>query len=319
MNVKHKYKMRLLELITESISVSQHTSTVRSTIGPAILKIITTQYNKQPLANKDEVVRVESIYRNKFKDTLVDILSNLTKQFTKNEVNVEFRNIGEGTGAYLEDENTIVIHNSIISSLVRAALVFHKSKQDNTLNDKTLQFVNGTKDQAILSLTNIFLHELTHAIQVQSGGRFEYKHGYVEPNTKKFFTAMAADKYDPEQVKKDAQKLYSDPKDIEQYIKDKEDEAKRNKDIYFSQPDEISAYAQQRAVELINTIYKKTPQEQIAVVNALLKDIASQSSKHQYSDFGKNVDPKYKKVYKRYLKLVYQELSKYKDILNRHI
>ena len=200
--------------------------------------------------------------------------------------------------------------------MVRAALIFHKSKQDNTLDTKALSFVNGTKDQAIVSLTNIFLHELTHAIQVQSGGRFEYKHGYVEPDTEKFFGAMAADKYDPEQVKKDAHELYADPKEIEDYLKKKEAEAKRNKDIYFSQPDEISAYAQQKVVELINTIYKKPPQEQINAVDELLKDISSKASNHQYSEFGKSTDPKYKKVYKRYLKLVYQELARYKEMIS---
>jgi hypothetical protein len=277
--------MRLRELITESISVAQHTAIVRSTIGPAILKIITTQYNKQPLTDNAEMVRVEKVYRAKFEDMLSMTLIKLAKQFTKNEVNVEFRNMSKGTGAYLEDENTIIIHNSIISSFIRSALVFHKSKQSNALDSKTLQFVNGTKDQAIISLTNIFLHELTHAIQTQSGGKYEYKHGYIEPNKIKFFTAMAGDNPDTQ----------------------------KSKDIYMSQPDEISAYAQQKAVELINTIYKKPPQEQLAAVNALLKNISTHRTPHQYSDFGKNIDPKYKKVYKRYLKLVYQELSRYKE------
>ena len=134
----------------------------------------------------------------------------------------------------------------------------------------------------------IFLHELTHAIQVQHGQRYEYKHGYVEKDKEKFFTALV-------------QEVFDTP----------EEEARAN-EIYRSQPDEIAAYGQQKAVELINGIYKLPKNEQLHGIDIFLKDIASRA-KHEYSDFYGRSEPGYEKSYRRFLKSVYQELDSYKD------
>ena len=267
--------MKLRELMCERISVSHNTKDVNSLILNAI-KPVFDKKDTPPKSMNDFAFLVK--YNTLFTNPIISVLTTFVKNNYNNDINIRFSKLKKGTGKYLEETNTILITTKLITNLV--ILKFNQLKGEIGFENEITYIINR--------MTMIFLHELTHAIQVQHGQRYEYKHGYVEKDKEKFFTALV-------------QEVFDTP----------EEEARAN-EIYRSQPDEIAAYGQQKAVELINGIYKLPKNEQLHGIDIFLKDIASRA-KHEYSDFYGRSEPGYEKSYRRFLKSVYQELDSYKD------
>lgn len=213
-----------------------------------------------------------------FVNAIKPILTDYAKDITNTDVTIQFKSLPQGTGQYIEDTNTITISPKVLSKLI-TLLYKHQTDKIDTSDVITI----------ISYLTSVFLHEVTHAKQVSHGQRYEYKHGYVEKDKIKFFTALIQDEFKSEE------------------------ERTRAQEIYKSQPDEISAYAQEAASDLINKIFNLSFNEQVTAIDVFLKEIPKQST---YSDFKNRTEPGYEKVYRRYLKSIYQHLSDYKNSLS---
>jgi len=268
--------MRIRECLCERISVSQKTPEVNS----IILDAITPIFNKKDTLPKPMVVEFLAKYNNLFTSAIKTGLTAFVKTTYNNDINIRFVNLKQGTGSYLEENNTINMTTKLIANLI--TIKINQLSGDTDFENALTAIVN--------KMAMIFLHELTHALQVQQGQRYEYKHGYIEREKVKFFTALVQDKFATT------------------------DEEIKAREIYKSQPDEIAAYGQQAAVELINKIYKLPTDEQLQGINIFLKNIASRST-HDYSKMRGRTEPGYEKSYRRFLKSVYQELDSYKDKL----
>lgn len=266
--------MRIAELLSERISLSTFTPTINKALQHAVMDIFKTP--SKPPAKMDMQFMVK--YNTMFVNAIKPILTDYAKDITNTDVTIQFKSLPQGTGQYIEDTNTITISPKVLSKLI-TLLYKHQTDKIDTSDVITI----------ISYLTSVFLHEVTHAKQVSHGQRYEYKHGYVEKDKIKFFTALIQDEFKSEE------------------------ERTRAQEIYKSQPDEISAYAQEAASDLINKIFNLSFNEQVTAIDVFLKEIPKQST---YSDFKNRTEPGYEKVYRRYLKSIYQHLSDYKNSLS---
>lgn len=267
--------MRIAELLSERISLSTYTPTVNK----ALLNAVTPIFKKpaQPPAKMDMQFMVK--YNTAFVNAIKPILTDYAKDITNTDVTIQFKSLPQGTGQYIEDTNTITISPKVLSKLI-TLLYKHFTDKIDTSEIATI----------IGYLTSVFLHEVTHATQVSHGQRYEYKHGYIEKDKIKFFTALVQGEFKSEEEKI------------------------RAHEIYKSQPDEIAAYAQETASDLINKIHNLPAVEQVTAIDVFLKEVPKQST---YSDFKNRSEPGYEKVYRRYLKSIYQHLADYKSSLSQ--
>ena len=267
--------MKIKELLIERISLSTLSPDINNTLHRAIIEVFNTS-PQTPVSKMDMQFMVK--YNTLFVNAIKPILTHYAKQITNTDVNIQFKSLAQGTGQYLEDSNTITIAPKVIAKLI-SLLFKHYTDKINEADVNTI----------INHLTSVFLHEVTHAKQVSHGQRYEYKHGYIEKDKIKFFTALIQDEFKSEEEKT------------------------RAREIYKSQPDEIAAYAQETASDLIGKIHKLSPQEQSTAISVFLKEISKQPI--PYSDFKGRTEPGYEQVYRRYLKSIYQHLDDYKSSL----
>ncbi len=134
-------------------------------------------------------------------------------------------------------------------------------------------------------LTKIFIHELTHSVQLHTAKSDDYAHSYIERDKLKFYTAIL------------------DPK------------TQHDIDIYLGQPEEISAHAQELVSDLGTKLYEKPKREQLKIINQFFKDIQTNSIKHPYTHMASSKDPTMRLVFRRFLKQLYQELAEYKKTI----
>ena len=268
--------MRIAEILSERISLSSYTPTVNRALHTAVANIF--KMPTQPPAKMDMQFMVK--YNTAFVNAIKPILTDYAKQITNSEVTIQFKSLPNGTGQYIEDTNTITISPKVLSKLITLLYKQFTDKID----------VSTELDTIIGYLTSVFLHEVTHATQVSHGQRYKYKRGYIEKDKIKFFTALIQDEFKSEEEKV------------------------RAHEIYKSQPDEIAAYAQEAASDLINKIHKLPVAEQATAITVFLKEISKQAT--TYSDFKNRQEPGYEKVYRRYLKSIYQHLTDYQSSLS---
>lgn len=303
--------MKIRELLNEHISVSPYTTVVKQALRDIVIELLDVKRTISPDGNKDALMATLRQYNN----AIIPVLMKLAKEISGMDVTVLFHKMPVGkTGSYNEDTNTIYITSSTLGNL--ASVTVEKAR----IQKPTAEFydkMNAVLQGSIRDITTVFLHEITHAIQVSRGQKYEYKHGYIEKDPIKFFTALTIDAYDVEEMERAAKNLF-DTKiardHFVHYMKQTAPERdKRNKEIYLSQPDEIAAYAQQIATEFIQTIRDKSVFVRKRAIDAFLKALSKSSNVNQYSAFRDNLDPRYQMVYRRYLKLIYQELMRYRE------
>jgi hypothetical protein len=264
--------MKIQELLYERISLTNFAPQVNNALHHAIINVF-NDHPRTPVQKMDMQFMVK--YNTLFVNAIKPILTQYAKEITNTDVTIQFKSLAQGTGQYIEDTNTITIAPKVIANLIKLLFKHYTDRID--INDI---------DIIINHLTSVFLHEVTHAKQVGHGQRYEFKHGYVEKDKIKFFTALIQDEFKSEEEKI------------------------RAREIYKSQPDEIAAYAQEAASDLISKIHKLSPQEQHSAINIFLKEISNHS--HTYSDFKDRSEPGYEKAYRRYLKSLYQTLDDYR-------
>lgn len=273
--------MKLRELLSERISLSSITPNVNKELLDAVVKIIKKPLSSSP-ASKTDPSKMDMQfllkYNTLFVNALTPILSKFASDVAKTKITVQFKKLGNGTGHFDEDTNTITITTKILVNLIN--IVFNQYSK--TINPDEI-------DAIVHNLTTIFLHEVTHATQIARGHKYEFKRGYIEKNKLKFFTDLVRDEFNSEEEKK------------------------RSREVYYSQPDEIAAYAQEASTNLINKIYNLPAEDQLAAIGEFLKEITRNAT--SYNDFKNNPAPGYIKTYRRYLKLIYQYLDDYKDTL----
>lgn len=271
--------MKLREIICERISVSHDTAIVNKIIMDGIKSVIAIKSTPpSSIGDMGFLIKYTNLLTNAIRSPLIEFVKN--KYHT--DINIKFLKLTKGTGTYQEESNTIIITSVLLGNIIR--VIFRILNGESGFEDEISENVD--------KMTMIFLHELTHSIQVNHGQRYEYKHGYAEKDKVKFFTALVQDEFaTPE-------------------------EEQLAKEIYKSQPDEITAYGQQKSVELINKIYKLPIDEQKLAINIFLNKIGTGKISHDYDDFVKRLEPGYEKSYRRYLKVVYQELDSYRDKLS---
>lgn len=141
----------------------------------------------------------------------------------------------------------------------------------------------------INTIVSIFVHELTHALQTSSAGRDDTYRSYMVKSKKQFWEIMRRSTGD----------LF------------------KNK-VYLSSPEEIGAFAQNTAYDMIKEVLDDEPEWQVIYITDLIKNLSLSIT--PYRTFIGEVGPIAKKVVQRFLKRVYQELDDSRDtILRDHL
>ncbi len=194
------------------------------------------------------------------------------------QVKVFFKPIDPDNGQAIG--STVTINVKFINNIIRTLVKFVAniaSKSGNPFNE----FFNITGDDvddrfdisqipSLEEMVQVFVHELVHVVQhLKQSHRDKTEYrSYLEKDTEKFQTAMAK--------------------------KSSEDDH-----LYYSSPQEIAAFAHDIVSNILRSMQGK---------NISRQDIQDAVKDRVGSYFPNRQDPKIKKVYNRYLKLVYQEL-----------
>lgn len=275
--------MFLRELF-ESISVSQYTPELQK----GILNIVRQNNNSADI---------------------IQYLTSKLHDITGTKVKVKVKNMPKGDGAYIHDENTLYINTPVLKNVLDKV---NEYKSSSTGKDtKKYSMVDS-----INRLISVFLHETTHVIQIsKSGVPYEKSYVYNKPAVDKVLTKL--------NLKSKKQRAA--------YTGDKEDLNKTKLNVYLArlgdptseiniavdraQPEEIAAYANQSATEIISQLQEYDKHYQRAKIRTILKQIRSS----QNNDLSKSIHDykivkKYStKAHNKFFKLLYLQLIDYYD------
>ena len=153
--------------------------------------------------------------------------------------------------------------------------------------------------QGVDAIINVVTHELVHT--TQHGRQFEKGRGpfeieyrsYLDKNKGEFYKLHAKDDW------------YKNPRAME---------------LYYASPQEMPAFAHEIALYIIRAydFPNMTSLEEIPTVDS--KDIVYAMSRYpEIAKFAKSEDPRVRKVYQRYIKLVYTEVANYIEQLKQKL
>jgi hypothetical protein len=298
--------MQIKEIISEAINLAQHQRPLRQVILDSIVRslkgLTSSQFEKYRVAvDRNGALHIlgKQVYqqlKTKIKPALEDRISSyvnsninpVPKKFT---VSVSFDDTGN-TGAFVDDLDMILdetaldtISRKTVDYLEDTAISEQASDGQlfqeffDLIQDTTADELGYQLDGELKRLTYTIVHEMVHVIQhLQQfrAGRFDLEYrSYLDPRKQQF------------------------PGD--QYISSPE-----YKKLYFASPQEIAAFSNEIALRIIDDYsddgdFSLDPKKLSKVIPRYLQLI-----KNPKTDLER-------KVYKRYAKLIYQEITRYLD------
>ena len=302
--------MQIREIVSEAISLTKHYVPVQSaltdTVKQSLAKIKSSQF--QEFRNRvDRTGAMHTLVR----EVTERLIYHLKNDFSKTLTNYVRTNIDAGLKTRIKfggsefhgsvDQLDITIDSakikrladSVLDGVERTALdqdddsgsyydgffsVIREYSQD--LED----FIGYTVDRRLIpDLANTFVHEMVHVLQHKpqiAKGRdsLEYR-SYLDPRKKEF----------PEHDR------WDDPAQSKQYSK-----------LYYASPQEITAFAHEAAIRILKDVMAD-PAYDRSQVSELLQDIPQYAKKY----VGTPTNDREKRVYNRYIKLIYQEIQRY--------
>lgn len=142
------------------------------------------------------------------------------------------------------------------------------------------------------NLSSTMVHELTHIVQHSSQSKYEKEYrSYLDKKKNEFWNLAVT----PNSERS-------------------EEESKRYDVLYYSSPQEIAAFSQQFALDLVNAYgideYDTIEGLQLVIKELDSREITSTINRKMVSSFNKPDSKKEYAVWKRYLKLIYQEFMR---------
>lgn len=255
--------------------------------------------------------------KNKLFNTILnngDLLASIKKiveDLSGYDINVQIKSMPKGDGSYVHDEKTLYINKPVIHHLVSAYEQYVKATSGkDTKKHDLIDKVNR--------LVTILLHEITHIIQL---------HKSIEPYEKSYV-------YNKQVVDKALTHLgLKSKKQRANYQGDKEDLNLKKLNVYLArlgdpnseinmvvdraQPEEITAYANQTASEIIATIPTDDKRFQKTQLRHALKQIKNSKNNLTKSIKDYKIVNKYsKKAHDKFFKLLYLNLMYYYDSIS---
>jgi len=311
--------MRINDIVNEAISTTQYEATVDSAVRLGIAQAMTQLAGlKGTYADEEEVMQdgdADSLLK-KFHEVFPSMLAEKIAKIVKVKLSraigkdvpltVGFDKLGSTDAIATSSDITVStkfvakLSAEILEGVYDALTDTYKREQwvDGTYfvlkmvgaQDKQLTtIVFGAADNAIHGLVSVFLHELVHVLQDQT----QLKKGKTDTEYRSYL-----DKTKGELAAIDP--LNIPPEKKERYY-----------DLYYASPQEISAFANEMAMAAIRKLNLKNAKSEKDIVPITAEQIAGfvrQWIKDRYSD---PKTPKEYQVFKRYAKLVYQEVQQY--------
>ena len=312
--------MRLHDILIEAISYTIEKDKIKHSILSALVSSL--ERTKRSVIHEINSGRIKDPVHN----TLPSIFSymqslfphaikqNLLKLYSKEPYylrNVDFVSLGRAHGQ-AEGVN-IKLSKQTIANILYIALTNMNNKFTSRLIDSNGRanmevfdhmFTDAHKskdiDNIISQLTSTIIHELVHVKQhaqqflyAPSDKQLEYR-SYLNKDKNKFWDAI------------------------------KKLETQEHFDMYHASPQEITAFAHNLAIELIDTVTKGLSIDDIIERDAgnfvikRLKRVLSDASNYEqmstysrYRSFNQPSNEKQYKIFKRFMKLVYKEITNY--------
>jgi len=302
---KPQNDMKIREIIVERVSLSANIPEVSRLLTNIIKHII----GKPPKTIPEKIdFNFMGIQNTKLVDAIVPALVTFAKQSQNVNVDVKFVRLPAGVGAaFIPDENTIKMSSTMLTDLIRLFFKYFTTGED----------IMADVSNVVAKMTAVFIHELTHVVQVTRGaGNHEKSMLYnkaavdkyvdsLEPDRKKQSAMLKTAGITRNQINVNLAKL-----DLENEIVKPENIA-----IYKAQPEEISAFAHEYAVKQLSPILNKPKAEQLSFIDNSLRALATEAKDDNNPYSGMNT-PEYQKVYRRFLKTIYGLLIDYRETLS---
>ena len=313
--------MRLFDLLSEAISVTTLRNPLKKEIHNEILDSVHQIYYKEPKLDpkvKEEANRnatlskvispVEEWLREQLRIRVAGGIENIIKAHTGIDSQVKFKEIEVGGYASSID---MVINDSHVKDIARRIIdTMYQVTLDNTENENEIVetmfrcFKNATArdlygrnsdlETLLNKLVAVVIHELTHVVQHSSQfkkGRTssEYR-SYLEPNKEKFHASVG--------------KLSKGDASDEDYR------------LYRGSPQEVGAFAQEAALDFINDMFVDDMNQPEEFVE-FKKEIPKLLNHYVNKQFNDPSNPMEYAVFKRFNKLMYQEVIRHIEELEK--
>jgi hypothetical protein len=317
--------------ITEAISLTKYTKTIEKSFNDGIqnaLKTLSERGDDEYFYKKEQAEYAsEHGGSNEFREAMYDVFSEILKvrlseQLTKDlkklkigVTNVKFKYLPETISAHvLPDSNIIEINQSFLkymSELIIDRLM--ESVMDNIYypEEKAIKFFEisekaSQKDNhwfitvvadarklpdTIREISSVIVHELVHVVQHHSqrgreGFDTEYR-SYLDKKKGEFYNLASGSRSSNEDSRYDK--------------------------LYYASPQEITAFAHQFALGILRSwdVDNAESVDQLPTMGADgvdHKEIVASINRNMVRKFNNPDNPQEMKVYKRYLKLIYQEV-----------
>jgi hypothetical protein len=314
--------------ITEAISLTKYTKTIEKSFNDGIqnaLKTLSERENDEDFYKKEQAEYAsEDGGNNEFREAMYGVFSEILKvrlseQLTKDlkklkigVTKVKFKYLPETINAHvLPDTNVMEINQSFLKymseSMIdrlmdsvmdnvsypeeKAIMFFEISKNASEGDNHWFRNLTDKLPDTIKEISSVVVHELVHVVQHHSqrdreGFDTEYR-SYLDRKKGEFYNLASGSR--------------------------SSDQDSRYDKLYYASPQEITAFAHQFALDILRSwdVDNAESVDQLPTMGADgvdHKEIVASIQRGIVRKFNNPDNPKELKVYKRYLKLIYQEV-----------
>jgi hypothetical protein len=242
------------------------------------------------------------------KQDIIGYLKGKIQEISGVDVDVKIKSLPNGDGAYVHGDNTLYINKPVIKTISD-----NLTKLSTATGGK--ETLKHNLNDSINRLTSIVVHELTHVIQISKSGKpYEKSLVHNKQTVDKALTHLGL-KSKKQRAAYQGDKEDLNLKRLNVYLARLGDPTSEiNKAVDRAQPEEISAYANQSASEIIAKLKDHDKSFKRSELRRIIKQLKSSHSNLTKSieDY-KMVKNYSKKAHDKFFKLLYIELMDYYD------
>jgi len=311
--------MRLIELfVTEKISLTNLKNPLKREIEETILYCLHQIYYRESKldpkikahADKNSTLKQVNAFIKPLLDKQLTLvvaaaLTELLKGITEVDVAVKFADI---TASGHASGRTIVLNTKYTDDICKVTMgSLYDVALDSVENENDLvsvlfltykkadmyMFARSNLNTIIDNLISVIIHEMVHVVQHDK----QYKAGRSTTEYRSYLDKG-----------KDKTKFYNSLRKLSAG-----DHTAADYKLYRGSPQEIAAFAQEAALKFINDI----DMDNLADINDLRKDLPNEMRMYIESLFNNPTNQTEHKVFKRFHKLMYQEVDRYMDAIEK--
>ena len=303
--------MKLRELLNERISLAPHGPEVLSGVRKTTLSVIRNIYNRNSelLQDKNTAIQFVNLVSTGLIQAYPKLLQDYSKSFVKSIPNITITEI-DTDASFQSETNTIIINKHLIGKISN----LYVNKVYNEFHKKPVQPATNSLISSLLQKVAYgFIHELTHFVQFSKSDKHRER-SYIKNKDDAIQTLVAAG-YTTKDAREEFLKSENITLDKLGLIIAKADLTNpKNRAVYIGQPEEIAAFAQQFVSGEISRISNLPVEKQLIEISKIMQVLVN---KTDYAELLQSDDPAYKKVVRRFIKEIYQELDAYRDSITQ--